>query len=72
MRDQFLVEVADTSAAELAEANTTPAAALLGLNAQFTAWVEGVYHHQVHSETQQTPLARWNDGWDRAGHGPSM
>ncbi len=72
VRDQVLVEVADTSAAELAEANTTPAAALLALNAQFTAWVEGVYHHQVHSETQQTPLARWNDGWDRAGHGPSM
>ena len=30
------------------------------------------YHHRVHSETGQTPLARWNDGWDRAGHGPIM
>jgi putative transposase len=72
VRDQFLVEVADTSAAQLTEQQTSPAAALLELNALFTAWVEGAYHHQVHSETQQTPLARWNDGWDRAGHGPVM
>jgi len=34
--------------------------------------VESVYHHQVHSETGQTPLARWNDGWQAAGHGPHM
>ena len=72
VRDQFLVEVADTSAAELAEAKTTAAEGLLELNALFTAWVESVYHHQVHSETGQTPLARWNDGWQRAGHGPVM
>jgi len=26
----------------------------------------------VHSETGQTPLARWTAGWDRAGHGPVM
>ena len=72
VRDQFLVEVPDTSAAELAEKQLTPAAALLELNALFTAWVESVYHHQVHSETGQTPLARWDDGWQRAGHGPVM
>ena len=42
----------------------SPAAALLELNGLFTAWVETVYHHQVHSETGQTPLARWNAGWD--------
>ncbi|MGH4004203.1 MAG: Mu transposase C-terminal domain-containing protein [Pseudonocardiaceae bacterium] len=72
MRDQFLVEVADTSAADLAQAQLTPAAALLELNGLFTAWVESVYHHQVHSETRQTPLARWNDGWQAAGHGPVM
>jgi len=72
VRDQFLVEVADTSAAELAEAKTTAAEGLLELNALFTAWVESVYHHQVHSETGQTPLARWNDGWQRAGHSPVM
>lgn len=72
MRDQFLVEVADTSAAELTERQLTPAAALLQLNALFTAWIESVYHHQVHSETGQTPLARWNEGFDRIGHGPIM
>lgn len=72
VRDQFLVEVADTSAADLAERDLTPAAALLELNALFTAWVESVYHHQVHSETGQTPLARWHDGWAAAGHAPVM
>jgi putative transposase len=72
VRDQFLVEVADTSAAELAESGQSPAAALLELNGLFTAWVESVYHHQVHSKTGQSPLARWNDGWQAAGHGPGM
>jgi putative transposase len=42
------------------------------LKALFTAWVESVYHHQTHSETGQTPLARWNDGWQGLGHGPTM
>ena len=72
VRDQFLVEVSDTSAAELADKQLTPAEGLLELNALFTAWVESVYHHQAHSETGQSPLARWNDGWQRAGHGPTM
>lgn len=72
VRDQFLVEVIDNSAAELAEQGLTPAAGLLELNGLFTAWVESVYHHQPHSETGQTPLARWNAGWQAAGHGPSM
>jgi len=72
VRDQFLVEVTDTSAAELTERQLSPAAGLLELNALFTAWVESVYHQQVHSETGQTPLARWNDGWQAAGHGPVM
>ena len=70
VRDQFLVEVTDTSAAELAASGQSPAAALLELNGLFTAWVESVYHHQPHSETGQTPLARWNDGWQGAGRGP--
>ena len=39
VRDQFLVEVTDT-ATELAERGLSPAAALLELNALFTAWVE--------------------------------
>lgn len=72
VREQFLVEVTDTSAADLAERGVSGAAALLELNALFTAWVESVYHHQVHSETGQSPLARWNDGWQAAGHGPAM
>jgi putative transposase len=72
VRDQFLVEVSDSSAAELAERGLRPAAGLLELNALFTAWVESVYHHQIHSETGQTPLTRWHDGWQAAGHGPVM
>jgi hypothetical protein len=72
VREQFLVEVTDTSAADLAERGVSHAAALLQLNALFTAWVESVYHHQVHSETGQSPLARWNEGWQAAGHGPAM
>jgi transposase InsO family protein len=72
VRDQFLVEVADTTAEQLAERQLTPAAGLLQLNTLFTAWVESVYHHQVHSETGQTPLTRWNEGWQQAGHGPIM
>lgn len=30
------------------------------MNRLFAAWVEGVYHHRVHSETGQTPLARFD------------
>jgi putative transposase len=72
VREQFLVEVADTTAEQLAEQGLTHAAALLELNALFTAWVESQYHHRVHSETGQTPLARWDAGWQAAGHGPAM
>ena len=72
VREAFLVEVTDTTAEQLAEQGLSPAAALLELNALFTAWVESVYHHSVHSETGQTPLQRWDDGWQGAGHGPAM
>jgi transposase InsO family protein len=72
VRDQFLVEVRAWTAAELLERGLTHAAALLELNALFTAWVESQYHHRVHSETGQTPLARWDDGWQASGHGPVM
>jgi putative transposase len=71
VRDQFLVEVSDFTA-ELAGHGLTHAGALLELNALFTAWVESVYHHRVHSETGQTPLARWDAGWQAAGHCPVM
>jgi putative transposase len=46
VRDQFLVEIND--GAELSE-----------LNRLFSAWLEVVYHRRVHSETGQTPLARF-------------
>jgi putative transposase len=47
VRDQFLVEIDD--GVELAE-----------LNRLFSAWLEVVYHQRVHSETGQTPLARFD------------
>jgi putative transposase len=72
VREQFLVEITDTTAEQLAEQGLSPAAALLELNALFTAWVESIYHHRVHTETGQTPLQRWDDGWQAAGHGPAM
>jgi putative transposase len=46
-RDQFLVEIDD--GVELSE-----------LNRLFSAWLEVVYHRRVHSETGQTPLARFD------------
>jgi putative transposase len=53
VRDQFLVEIDD--GVELSE-----------LNRLFSAWLEVVYHRRVHSETEQTPLARF----DSAGAPP--
>jgi putative transposase len=48
MRSQFLVEVESRGGvSDLGE-----------LNRLFEAWVEVVYHHQVHSETRATPLGR--------------
>ncbi len=34
------------------------------LNTLFTAWVNMVYHHTVHSTTGQSPLARWEASWE--------
>jgi putative transposase len=47
VRDQFLVEIDD--GVELAK-----------LNRLFSAWLEIVYHRRVHSETEQTPLERFD------------
>jgi putative transposase len=47
VRDRFLVEIDD--GVELSE-----------LNRLFSAWLEVVYHRRVHSETGQTPLARFD------------
>ena len=48
VRDSFEVEAALAGIADLGE-----------LNRLFGAWVEQIYHHQVHSETGQTPLKRF-------------
>lgn len=72
VREQFLVEVTETTASDLTERGLTHAGALLELNALFTAWVETVYHRHVHSETGQSPLHRWDQAWQEAGHGPTM
>ena len=72
MRDQFLVEVTDTTSEDLTAAGINHAGALLELNRLFIAWVETEYHRRVHSETGQSPLARWESGWDRLGRTPAM
>lgn len=49
VREQFLVEAGDGKGiADLAQ-----------MNRLFQAWLETVYHQQVHSETRQAPAARW-------------
>ena len=69
VREQFLVEVADTE--ELPD-DIDHSAALLELNRLFTAWVETAYHRAIHSETGQTPLDRWEAGWERLGRPPAI
>ncbi len=53
VRDQFLIELTVPGVAEKVTDLAT-------LNELFTAWVETVYHHRVHSETDQSPLARFS------------
>ncbi|MGH8295994.1 MAG: DDE-type integrase/transposase/recombinase [Steroidobacteraceae bacterium] len=48
VREQFLIELAHTDLDSLD-----------ALNALFSAWVESVYHRQVHSETGCAPLERF-------------
>jgi putative transposase len=48
VRDQFLVELEHRDDLDLGE-----------LNRLFGAWLEVVYHRRVHTETGQTPLARF-------------
>jgi putative transposase len=54
VRGQFLAELTDHRAGQLA--------GLAELNRLFTAWTETVYHVREHSETRQSPLARWEAG----------
>jgi len=72
VREQFLIEVTDTSAEDLAAAGVDHTAALLELNRLFIAWTETEYHRRTHSETGQSPLTRWQDGWDRLGRAPAL
>src|SRR6516225_8646154 len=72
VREQFLVEVTDTTSEDLAAAGVDHQAALLELNRLFIAWVETEYHRRIHSETGQSPLARWEAGWDRLGRTPAI
>ena len=55
VREQFLIELTVPGAIE-------KISDLAALNELFTAWVETVYHHRVHSETDQAPLARFTAG----------
>jgi transposase InsO family protein len=72
VREQFLVELTDTTAEELAAAGTDHRSALLELNRLLTGWIETEYHRRVHSETGQPPLDRWDAGWQRLGRAPAM
>jgi transposase InsO family protein len=51
VRLQFMPEVEQSEIATLEE-----------LNQSFWAWLEVVYHQREHSETEQTPLQRYQDG----------
>jgi putative transposase len=58
VREQFLVELTG----EPDQTGRHHVTDLFELNRLFTAWVETVYHRQIHSETGQAPLARWAAG----------
>jgi putative transposase len=71
VREQFLIEVTDTSE-DLTTAGVDHATALLELNRLFMAWTETEYHRRTHTETGQSPLARWDAGFERLGRTPAM
>jgi putative transposase len=54
VRDQFLVEITEQVAAGIS--------GLPELNRLLAAWIETVYHTQIHSETGMAPLTRWRAG----------
>jgi putative transposase len=60
-RDRFLVELSERDDLELGE-----------LKRLFSAWLEVVYHRRVHSETGQTPLARFAAGGAPALPAPAL
>ena len=64
VRDHFLVELASRGPVSLDE-----------LNRLFQAWLHEAYHRRVHSETGQTPLARYTASAPRradAGDDPEL
>jgi len=52
----------------LPEVETSDLTTLTELNESLWAWLACVYHQRVHSETQQTPLARYTAGLDQVRH----
>lgn len=72
VREQFLVEITDTTPEQLSATGVDHRSALLELNRLFTGWVETEYHRRVHTETGQSPLERWEAGWTRLGRTPAM
>lgn len=72
VREQFLVEITDSSAEDLAGAGVDARTALAELNALLAAWIETEYHQRIHTETGQTPTDRWQQGWSRLGRTPAM
>lgn len=64
VREQFLVELAERALDSLEE-----------LNRVFQAWLHQAYHRRVHSETGETPLARYTGSAPRradAGDDPEL
>jgi putative transposase len=55
-REEFLVEI-ETGAGT----SGSPISSLAELNRLFSAWLHHGYHQRVHSETGQTPAARYHD-----------
>jgi hypothetical protein len=72
VREQFGVEIVDTTAEELSATGVDHRSALLELNRLFTAWVETEYHRRTHTETGQSPWERWEAGWTRLGRRAAM
>ena len=70
VREQFLVEVTDTTAEDLAAAGVDDATALLELNRLLIAWVETEYHRRVHTETGQATAGRAGRRLEPAGPHP--
>jgi len=49
----------------LPEVEVSDIATLADLNKSLTAWLECIYHQHIHSETKQSPLARYTAGLDQ-------